>query len=266
MLSGGPGALAEIHELGDRTAGSDGVPDGDDVARLLDGDLVGGSAVCRVRHVDAPDRDGDGIPDAWERAGETPDGAALPGADPARKDLYVQLNHGSNVDPLTDAERRQLRAVWARMPVENPDGSTGVSVHLVRGGDLGEPAVFAEGFSPDRYYTRERLGARRCVYRQVTYGRIEAERIEGKATGPGYTAAVEGRWGTREVAYSGDVSPRVAVTTHELLHTAAGPVDGQAHTSSGWLAPNLRPDGSDEHLSASTARHLNRTGIHGPAA
>jgi hypothetical protein len=265
VLSVGSVVFGEIYALGGQTTGGDGVPDQGDVASVLKGDMISGSAACRGQRVDAPDRDGDGLPDAWERAGATPGGATLPGADPDRKDLYVQLNHGSNVDPLSATERRQLRRVWAEMPVENPDGSTGVSVHLVHEGDgaggLGEPAAFGPEFSPERHYTEARLGDRRCVYRQVTYGRIEAAAVGGKASGPGYAAVVEGD----PPAYDGTVSLRVAVTTHELLHTTAGPVDGEPHTSRGWLSPRLRPDGSDEYLSGRTAQHLNRTGLYGPA-
>jgi len=231
---------------------------------IVDGDTVGGEPACDgdggSAAVDGTDRDQDGIPDAWERAGETPDGAALPGADPGRKDLYVQVNHGSGTEPLTAAERRQLRATWARMPVSNPDGSRGVSLHLseVGGGDLGEAATISRLEARNTYYTESRLGPRQCVYRQVVYGTLAVEDVAGVASSPGYAAFVEG---TRQPDYPGNVSLRVAVTNHELLHTAVGTVDGRSHTSDGWLAS---PPAS-ESLSRPTARDMNETGIYGPA-
>jgi hypothetical protein len=248
----GPASVAD--ELSDRGLDSDWED-------IVDGDAVGGTAVCRGQQVDGPDRDGDGLPDTWERAGETPEGSALSGSDPGRKDLYVQLDHGSNVESLTDREREQLRSAWARMPVENPDGSTGIDLHLVdggpRGGDIGGTVVVSDQDSFPRYYTADRLGDRLCVYHQVVYGDTELGERVGLGSVPGYATAVEGR----QPPYDGNVSFRVAVTTHELLHNVAGRVGGRPHTSGGWLAGTL----GDEHLSRSTARELNETGLFGPA-
>lgn len=231
--------------------------------QIVDGDAVGGEPGCRNRSAaGADDRDGDSLPDAWERAGETPDGAALPGADPGRKDLYVQVNHGADVEPLSDREQGQLEAIWARMPVSNPDGSEGVSLHLdvdsERAGGLGESAVFTAKEQRDRYYTADRLGPRRCVYRQVVYGKLRMGRLAGVGSLPGYASIVDG---SRQPDYEGQVGFRVAVTTHELLHNVAGRVDGRSHTTEGWLAGG--PD--NEFLSPATAAELEEGGLFGPA-
>jgi len=234
---------------------------------IVDGDAVGGEPDCdgSVARVDGgtTDRDQDGLPDAWERAGETPRGAALPGADPARKDLYVQVNYGQDVAALTDAERRQLRESWATMPVSNPDGTDGVTLHLddgsARAGDLGEPAVITAMADRNAYYTAERLGPRRCVYRQVVFGKVQVGDVAGVASTPGYSAFVDG---APQPAYEGDVSFRVAVTNHELLHATAGRVDGQPHTGDGWLAGG--PE--NEYLSRATAADLTESGLYGPAS
>ncbi|MHB9286728.1 hypothetical protein ACKVMT_06770 [Halobacteriales archaeon Cl-PHB] len=233
---------------------------------IVDGDAVGGEPACRNGHPSldggATDADGDGIPDAWERAGETPDGARLPGADPSHKDLYVQLNYGEGIERLTETERSQLVAAWDRMPVENPDGASGIDVHLVErpaDGRLDEPATVTRRESYNDHYTDEYLGPRKCVYRQVTYGRLQVGNVAGLGSASGYAAAVDG---ARQPAYDGNVSFRVAVTTHELLHTTAGRVDGQPHTTEGWL----KGGSDDEFLAAATARDLNESGLYGPAA
>lgn len=234
---------------------------------VVNGDAVGGQPACdgSVAAVDgdSADRDQDGLPDAWERAGETPAGAPLPDADPGRKDLYVQVNYGSGVEPLTDAERDQLGSSWAEMPVANPDGSTGVALHVddssERAGDMGERARITATGDANTWYTDDHLGPRQCVYRQVVYGDVAIDGVGGVGATPGYSTVVHGAY--REVR-TGTVTTRVGITNHELLHTAAGNVDGKPHTSEGWLAGGS----NDEFLAAATAADLNETGIYGPAS
>lgn len=253
------GPASYVDEIGEGTLNAEW----DD---LVDGDVVAGAPACDGEQPgtsDASDRDGDGIPDAWERVGETPDGAPLPNANPEHKDLYVQLNYGTDVDPLSPAEQRQLRDGWARMPIENPDGSSGVDLHLVDepdgAGPLGEEAVFTETDQHARYYTAEYLGPRHCIYRQVVYGELELGSLAGVAPQPGYATVVDG---SPQPDYEGSVSFRVALTTHELLHAVAGPVDGRDHTDEGWLAGG--PE--NEFLSNATARALRADGLFGPAS
>ena len=224
-----------------------------------------GTAAARPGARAGPDADGDRLNDSWERAGETPDGVALPDADPRRMDLYVQVNHGTETDPLTERERRQLRRVWARMPVENPDGSTGVRLHLdaepPRGGRL-ETTVRVPGTTYDgltRHYTGATLGPRLCRYHQVVVGRIEADGSAGRGTIPGYAVVVEGD----PQGFDGNVSGRVALITHELLHNVVGQVDGDVHVEEGWLAARLAP--GDTVLSNATATRLETRGFADPA-
>ena len=231
--------------------------------QLVDGDVVAGGPACDGAAAGATDRDGDGLPDAWERAGESPGGAPLPGASPDRRDLFVQLDYGADVDPLSSAERGQLRDVWARMPVDNPDGSSGVDLHLVADADgagtLGQPAVFTGTDGHARYYTTEYLGPRHCVYRQVVYGELELGSLAGLAPQPGYAVVVDG---SPQPDYEGSADFRVALTTHELLHAVAGPVEGRDHTDEGWLAGGP----GNEFLSNATARELTAEGLYGPAS
>lgn len=205
------------------------------------------------------DTDGDGLPDSWEQAGETPSGASLAGSDPEQMDLYVQLNYGSDVDPLDSAERRQLREVWSDMPVENPDGSTGIDVHLVfrgeRAGRLGESVPITSSGAVDRYYTDDRLGARYCSYHQVTLGQIQDDETIGYAETPGHASLLDG---STFGSYDGDVPFRVAMITHALLHNVAGRVDGGVHTDGGWLD---YPDGDNERLTDAVATQLESEGF-----
>ena len=91
----------------------------------------------------ATDSDGDGLPDAWETNGVDTNGDGvidldLPalGADPHRADLFVELDYMPGLLPST-AELDRIRQGFADLPVNNPDGTTGVTIHLDAGSARG---------------------------------------------------------------------------------------------------------------------------------
>ncbi|MFB6084505.1 MAG: hypothetical protein ABEJ94_09695 [Halorientalis sp.] len=270
--------------IGDLGAVSDAgnFTDGDDPKEVLEeandriNALLSGDAATHGSGVDTaleneraydrprPDSDGDRLKDSWERAGETPAGVALPNADPDHKDIYLQINYATYTRPLSKTEKRQLRRVWAEMPVENPDGSTGITLHIDEtrpyGGPLGTTAVYGGAGNTTRFYTREYLGDRRCRYHQIVVGKVEHPTTAGRASVPGFAGYVQSdRIAAYRQARSDDdprqVSSRVHVITHELLHNVVGPVDGGSHTSDGWLAPTASPD--ETFLSDAATRELN---------
>ena len=100
------------------------------------------------------DTDGDALPDVWETTGYDYDGdgrvdwdlAAL-GASPDHKDVFVEIDWMEPADAShTHAPREEdgdgvlTRAVqmFARAPVENPDGTTGINLHLEVGNAMPE--------------------------------------------------------------------------------------------------------------------------------
>lgn len=210
----------------------------------------------------AQDTDGDGLPDAWERAGETPDGVPLPGADPQHKDLYVQVNYGTTAQELRPEERRALERAWADLPVRNPDGERGVRLHIdddaPRGGDLDVVAqVTDRETAPTRYYTREHLGDRQCAYHQVTFGDVATGNTTLVAATPGYGVVVDTSPRTR---FDGNGSWRTYAVTHGLLHNVLGVRDnGRVHTSGGWLDTPLGPE--DDSLPEIAANILSDQGF-----
>jgi len=100
-----------------------------------------GAAYVFVR----PDTDGDGLPNEWETNGVTIDGAFIDlpamGANPLHKDIFVHVDWmapsaGRHFEP----DPRALRTVidsFAAAPVSNPDGRTGIELHL----DLGPTSI-----------------------------------------------------------------------------------------------------------------------------
>ena len=88
-----------------------------------------------------PDEDGDALLDAWETDGidTNGDGAIdldLPamGADPRHKDIFVELDF---MPPhrFELAAGQQISKAFADAPVPNPDGTTGITLHLDNGAD-----------------------------------------------------------------------------------------------------------------------------------
>ncbi|TVQ59943.1 MAG: hypothetical protein EA379_09485 [Phycisphaerales bacterium] len=92
-------------------------------------------AMFHIRLSDG-DADGDGIPDDWEINGVPyvdADGNEqryiLPGANPQRKDIYVEMDMGP-VGMPPQAIAKVVQA-FANAPVDNPDGSIGITLHVL---------------------------------------------------------------------------------------------------------------------------------------
>lgn len=219
------------------------------------GDLSGVGSSCAAP--EGPDTDGDRLPDEWERSGEIPGGAPLPDADPQRKDIYIQPVYADGADRLTETEKRQLKRVWAEMPVQNPSGETGIALHFVdrmpNGGRVSDEITVRDDLRPVRaqYYNERTLGSGYCRYHLLAVGSVTDGSAIGKGEAPGYVTVVESDVPS---GYNGSVSLRVFTVTHELLHNVVGRVGGGYHTDRGWLIPEFNPN--NEYLSNRTARIL----------
>ena len=101
------------------------------------------------------DTDGDGIADGTEvkRSGKL-----LPGADPLRKNIYIEIDYmGSH--RISDDVKRQIKQMFASSPVENPDGSTGIDLHLKRSNQVeSEPNTNPDDYSRIREQNADNPG------------------------------------------------------------------------------------------------------------
>jgi hypothetical protein len=86
------------------------------------------------------DSDGDGLPNVWETEGvhgagdEFIDLPAL-GADPRHKDIFLWIDAEDGAQ-LSGQARRILVNAFARAPVSNPDGRSGIRLKVVRRSNL----------------------------------------------------------------------------------------------------------------------------------
>ncbi len=81
-----------------------------------------------------PDSDGDGLCDTWETTGIDSDGdgtvdLTLPNASPTHKDLYVEMDSMSGASHPADGAIQDVIDAFARAPVTNASGGSGVALH-----------------------------------------------------------------------------------------------------------------------------------------
>jgi hypothetical protein len=89
------------------------------------------------------DTDGDKLSDAWELHGVQTATDRLDlhhyGADPLHKDLFIEADYLTTADPahdhlLTKAKLDDIVNTFDEAPVTNPDGTTGINIHIDTGG------------------------------------------------------------------------------------------------------------------------------------
>ncbi|MDH5671296.1 MAG: hypothetical protein OEZ06_04055 [Myxococcales bacterium] len=147
------------------------------------------------------DSDQDALPDLWEVRGVDLDGdgeleldLAAMGADPLRRDLFIEVDHmqqdsdDAHSDALSNAALERVQQAFAAAPVENPDGSRGINLHIDNGpeslmdpqsgrrwGELSEASVLphadATDYESHAALRREYMGpGRRGVFRYAVAG------------------------------------------------------------------------------------------------
>ncbi|MFF1818760.1 M66 family metalloprotease [Kribbella sp. NPDC058245] len=87
----------------------------------------------------ATDTDGDSLPDLWETNGYDANGDGVVdvnlkamGADPNKKDLFVEMDYMDGRLASVAALDRIVQ-VFAQAPISNPNGTTGIKIHLDAG-------------------------------------------------------------------------------------------------------------------------------------
>ncbi|MBX3322952.1 MAG: hypothetical protein KF757_08175 [Phycisphaeraceae bacterium] len=213
-----------------------------------DGSVVVGSATNAAgqtrafRWSNPIDTDGDGIPDDWECNGVPYVDAngncqryPLPGADPMRKDLFVEVDAMAGMS-FTQAAANLVIDAFANAPVANPVGPDGITLHILRDGtNLPRVSVWQtlppkhcwpvdffafrnsnEGFGTDSERSDPNatamLGAKAMVYRYC---------IVADGAGPDDIAGCGEIGGDNFVIFLGGVTDdetQAAVFMHELGH------------------------------------------------
>lgn len=209
------------------------------------------------------DSDGDNIPNYREQE--------LNDANPWRKDLYLTVVYGKNVEPLTDSQVNNLERRFSQMPVSNPDGTTGIRLHVLNQTEADEEIIWDKSSVETlrrEYYTEKRLGDRECEAHMVVIGESVEEDTWGRGRMPGHFVVTDG---THDYTTQSGETVETMGTIHELLHNIVGEfpteydnVSTSAHTNTGYLSHAEEFDEID-HLSQPTRTILSNRGFAKPA-
>lgn len=182
------------------------------------------------------DTDGDTLKDGWEVRNRAPNGTALPSADPLRKDIYVTVSYAADSRELRERQVNEVRGAFKNMDVSNPDGSTGISVHVEN--EYNRVSITQEYTNGDealeaarQHSNREQLGNKTGLYHHVILMDISDDAdFDVVAQQPGHVVAVdEDELATR----GGGIQYRSRLIIWGLLRNTAGDVDSPHE---GWWA------------------------------
>ncbi|MEZ4701661.1 MAG: NosD domain-containing protein [Rhodothermales bacterium] len=180
-----------------------GDPDGDG---LVDSD---GDGLCDTWEIDGIDYDGDGTPDLAF--------AAPHAADPMQKDIFIEIDWMNATDGAPHSHEPQqagldlVAAAFARAPVTNPNGKTGIRLHLIKDEAIAEItplAMFGEGFEAPP------AGA----FDDIKYGKPVNPCGSGAADGKLGTAAERAGDGCRAALGARRLAMRYALFAHDHAH------------------------------------------------
>lgn len=153
------------------------------------------------------DTDGDGLPDG----AEVKKTDMLPNADPLQKDLFLELDYMREYS-LPEDELETITERFASAPVSNPDGSRGITLHVVRDDQVPYTPVLSE--------------ERKQQYREKFWdwkskGYLQVILIDKTNTATYETEPTQGAGGGVPILVTGKASPqRISfVFMHELGHT-----------------------------------------------
>ncbi|MFP2927486.1 hypothetical protein ACLESO_20275 [Pyxidicoccus sp. 3LG] len=186
-----------------------------------DGDGVCDAAESRYgTSTTSADTDGDNLSDFAELFGSGGVDLRYYGANPRKKDVFVELDYYPNLKPFQAALDR-VTAAFANAPLSNPDGSTGVTLHLVLDQQIAvadanmdlDPAWVDFDVIKDKYFASRRAP---FFHYALFANRYEGTGFSGLSrTIPGHDFMVTmGTWGTP----GGTEQQQAGTLMHELGH------------------------------------------------
>lgn len=181
------------------------------------------------------DTDGDALPDIWEINGYDADGDGtidvdLPafGASPTKKDIFVETDYLPGELPNM-AVYDKITKVFAEAPVQNPDGTNGIQIHLDAGPAGGKNYNLGGGNEIENVTDllgvatvkaakdKHQAAARKSIFRYMWWAdKFGTKSYSGQAYRPGDTFLISvGKTYWKDLSDDG----KVGTFVHELGHT-----------------------------------------------
>lgn len=203
-----------------------------------------------------PDTDGDRLEDGSEVRGETSAGIQLPDADPLRMDIYLDVYVAEGSNGISRQAYQATEDHFDSMPIENPDGSTGISLHTTITDIIVAPAYDGENSREVIEILYNEMGSNYGTTHGVLFTDFEGTFTSGLGQSPGTLVVVDP-----------DQSNPDHVLVHELLHNVMGELESggacefdQGHyCEGGWLEPY--GFSQDPYLPLELAEEIERNGF-----
>jgi hypothetical protein len=171
-----------------------------------------------------PDTDGDALLDGWEVHGVNGIDLQVKGASPLHKDIFIEMDYMRRdsarygLAPNNNVLRR-IEAIFAFAPISNPDGRTGIDIHL----ELGNEVPYDEDLNPsaDEFSALKNMNfdaARAPVYHYMIWAN---GRDGGRSSGRSFAipnsdfVVTVGVWNNGE---GGTDAQKIGTFVHELGH------------------------------------------------
>lgn len=171
------------------------------------------------------DNDGDGLYTYWETRNESVcyDGECWEDtptdAEPGRMDLFLNIVYHEDAEKFTEEEKEQLKEWFAEMPVPNPNGSEGITLHITEREDVDVPVFNRSDHNPELISTG---GGRDLISVPPTYSyTLSVTEFEDTT----YVGAAAGKASAVD-----HTNPRRTWTaTHEILHMIVNEINVEPH-------------------------------------
>jgi hypothetical protein len=171
-----------------------------------------------------PDTDGDGLPDGWEVHGINGIDLRAMGASPLHKDIFVHMDYMERAGATNGLGPNSIvlagiQSAFASAPVQNPDGRSGINIHLI----LGKKINYQDDLNPvvsalNKIKTENFDSKRAPVFHYMVWANAY-----NSGTSSGYSISIPGsdfvvtlgRWNN---GAGGTVNQKIGTFIHELGH------------------------------------------------
>lgn len=171
-----------------------------------------------------PDTDCDALYDGWEVREYNGVNLKALGANPRQKDIFVQMDYMSDRYYPSEKVLETIVSVFQSAPVSNPDGSSGINLHLIKGEKIPLIKILkGSNSSLDALREKHFPPERRSMFHYAIWGNRYSYKSRGKkiTNSSGFSKGIPGSsffLALGHFPYHGTTPVKVGTFLHELGH------------------------------------------------